>query len=116
MGARYQVRCQMGTSLVTLLLLSVTWLSSNVSHATVTDEEEYPFGFWYDGELMTQLRSDRSPRIPRTTRNSAENDRSLLLKAISNIGDKGKRENDPNTSNTNYHHQILSEMLTKWRF
>ena len=86
----------------------------------------YPFGFWYDGEMAEQLRSGR---IPRTTRNLSNNDRSVVLRAISvnfliytyialsyhcfkNFRKERKRQmKEPH----DIHHEVFTELLTRWR-
>merc|ERR1711982_162204 len=79
------------------------------SQVSLTKEEEYPFGFWYDGEMAEQLRSGR---IPRTTRNLSNNDRSVVLRAISNFRKERKRQmKEPH----DIHHEVFTELLTRWR-
>jgi len=95
----------------TLSLAIICYLMSLIAaNTSANPEEEYPFGFWYDGELAKL----RTGRVPRTVKD----DRSLLLHAISHFGNERKR--DARTQQDfdikdDVHNQFLAEMLARWR-
>merc|ERR1711976_110032 len=85
-------------------------IAANTSN--MSPEEEYPFGFWYDGELA-KLRAGRSPR-------TVKDDRSLsLIHAISHYGNEKRdvrtRQGLDNIKDE-VHHHVLAELLNRWRF